>query len=369
MKSLGYVLVHTLMFCAVMGSYGPTAVAQTGEATVVVNVIGLNADVSLYLMRTGGTQWSLGLASFVFNFNNGPLTYSSLLNNGVWSGGSFYGTSFSAAYPPTGRSMEIEFNGGPGQGTDVPTVPTLIGTLRFTISDVNASHNITWDPTSSFVSDDGGGDVTGGITWTNPLNGGLPITLSSFTAAAVNQNSVRLDWSTATETNNYGFEVQKSAGNQNSYQTISNSFIAGHGTTIEPHSYSFVDNSVAPGQWYYRLKQSDFDGTVHFSDGVQVDVVTGVGDKPLPKVFALDQNYPNPFNPSTKIEYAVPKSSHVLLEVYNVIGQKVATLVNETKSAGYYNATFDASRFASGLYFYSMKAGEVSFLKKMMLVK
>ncbi len=197
----------------------------------------------------------------------------------------------------------------------------------------------------------------------------LPIQLSSFTAAVVNQNSVRLDWTTATETNNYGFEVQKSAGNQNSYQTISNSFIAGHGTTIEPHSYSFVDNTASPGQWYYRLRQIDFDGTVHFSDGVQVDVVTGVTEKPLPKVFALDQNYPNPFNPSTKIEYAVPKESHVLLEVYNVIGQKVATLVDEAKSAGYYSASFDASRFASGLYFYSMKAGNVSFLKKMMLVK
>ena len=144
----------------------------------------------------------------------------------------------------------------------------------------------------------------------------------------------------------------------------------GHGTTVEPHSYSFIDSSASTGQWYYRLRQIDLDGSVHFSDGVQVDVTTGVGNAPvLPKEFALDQNYPNPFNPTTNIKYAVPTDSHVRLDVYNIIGQKVATLVDEVRPAGFYTAKFDASKFASGLYFYKMEAGKVSFLKKMMLVK
>ncbi|HCV44341.1 MAG TPA: hypothetical protein DGH68_12710 [Bacteroidetes bacterium] len=121
--------------------------------------------------------------------------------------------------------------------------------------------------------------------------------------------------------------------------------------------------------WFYRLKQIDLDGSVHFTEGVQVDMLAGVSEKPLPKEFALDQNYPNPFNPSTKIEYAVPKESRVRLEVYNLLGQRIATLVDEVKSAGYYTASFDAVGLSSGLYFYRMNAGEVSFLKKMMLVK
>jgi hypothetical protein len=172
-----------------------------------------------------------------------------------------------------------------------------------------------------------------------------------------------------TETNNYGFEVQKSSGNQNNYQPIPNSFIPGNGTTLEPHSYSYTDNSASVGSWYYRLKQIDLDATVHFTEGIQVDVLTGVTEKLLPKEFALDQNYPNPFNPSTNIEYAVPRESRVQLVVYNVLGQQVATLVNEVKAAGYYTASFNATHFSSGLYFYRMNAGEVSFLKKMLLVK
>lgn len=216
------------------------------------------------------------------------------------------------------------------------------------------------------------GDVTNYTTpyYQQSISGvPLPIQLSGFTATILNQNQVRLDWTTLTETNNYGFEVQKSQGNQNNYQTILNSFIPGHGTTIEPHSYSYIDNSASVGMWYYRLKQIDLDGAVHFSEGIQVDVLTGVNEKPLPKEFALDQNYPNPFNPATNIEYAVPRESRVQLVVYNVLGQQVATLVDEVKSAGYYTAPFNATSFSSGLYFYRMNAGKMSFLKKMMLVK
>jgi hypothetical protein len=100
-------------------------------------------------------------------------------------------------------------------------------------------------------------------------------------------------------------------------------------------------------------------------------VLVGVKEAPsvIPTVFALSQNYPNPFNPSTRIEFALPKETRVRLEVYNMLGQKVATLVDEVRSAGNHGVTFDASGLASGLYFYRLSTNEVSFLKKMMLLK
>jgi hypothetical protein len=197
----------------------------------------------------------------------------------------------------------------------------------------------------------------------------LPIQLGSFTATATGEGYVLLEWMTLTETNNYGFEVQRRPDSDPQYQTLANSFIPGHGTTLEPHYYSYTDNTVTSGQWWYRLKQIDLDGTVHYTEGVQVNVITGVEEKPIPTEFALAQNYPNPFNPSTLIEYALPKESHVKLEVYNILGQRVASLVDEIKSAGYYAEQFDATGLVSGVYFYCLHAGEFVDTKKLLLLK
>ncbi len=100
-------------------------------------------------------------------------------------------------------------------------------------------------------------------------------------------------------------------------------------------------------------------------------IITSVGDKnrELPKEFVLLQNYPNPFNPSTRIEYGVPQSSHVRLEVYNMLGEKVATLVDGEQEAGYHQVVFDAKRFASGMYFYRLVTENTALLRKMLLVK
>ena len=162
------------------------------------------------------------------------------------------------------------------------------------------------------------------------------------------------------EVNNYGFEMQKSPNQPNNYQTISNSFVPGHGTTNVPHDYSFTDTTASIGVWYYRLKQIDLDGTVHYSDGILVDVLTDVEESPFPTAYSLNQNYPNPFNPSTTIEFALPNGRYVSLKVFNVLGKEVATLVSSELSAGRHKARLDASDLPSGTYFYRLFVSPVA---------
>lgn len=187
--------------------------------------------------------------------------------------------------------------------------------------------------------------------------GVLPVELSSFNAN-VNGTSVTLNWSTATELNNNGFEVQRKSGDE--FVTVA--FIKGAGTTTETQNYSYSDKNLAVGKYSYRLKQVDFNGTFEYSNVINVDLYS-------PNEFVLDQNYPNPFNPSTIISFSVPQSSFVTLKVYDVLGNEVSTLVNETKEAGKYNVSFDAAGLSNGVYFYSINSDNFTSTKKMILMK
>lgn len=153
---------------------------------------------------------------------------------------------------------------------------------------------------------------------------------------------------------------------------MENSFVPGHGTTLEPHDYSWTQSQVAPGSYYYRLKQVDLDGSLHFSDSRQVIVypLAGVEEGSFPASFNLSQNYPNPFNPSTRIQFTVDRSGSTTLTVSDILGKEVETLFAGTAEAGTtYGVTFDASRVANGTYFYRLVSGNQVSLKKMLLLK
>ena len=186
----------------------------------------------------------------------------------------------------------------------------------------------------------------------------LPVELISF-AATVDEADVTLNWSTATEINNQGFEIQRSKA-ESEYEKIG--YVPGHGTTTKNQTYSYTDSKVASGNYTYRLKQIDYDGTIDYSDEVAVEVTA-------PLEFTLEQNYPNPFNPSTLIKYSIPENGFVTLDVYNLLGEKVASLVNSIQEAGRYEIIFDASELASSIYVYSLKSGSFNSIKKMLLMK
>ncbi len=197
----------------------------------------------------------------------------------------------------------------------------------------------------------------------------LPVQLVAFSARVLAAQSVRLDWKTISEINNYGFFVQRKSSGQLTWDEPAGSFIAGHGTTNAPHDYSFIDQHAPSGSLHYRLRQVDLDGTSHFSEPIAVNTTTSV-EQQVPKEFSLKQNYPNPFNPSTEIVFSVEQNGPAALLVYNLIGQQVATLFNQSALAGqYYTIRFDASTYPSGIYFYRLNSGGKVATRRMTLLK
>ena len=197
----------------------------------------------------------------------------------------------------------------------------------------------------------------------------IPVELFSFTAK-LNTASVELKWTTITEINNSGFEIQRLQNSEN--EELKNwkriGFISGFGTTTEPKSYSFTDDlslreNVTSGIYKYRLKQIDFDGTFNFSKEIEVKVNL------IPDNYILKQNYLNPFNPVTTIGIAIPEVAHVSLIIYNTLGQIAVILENSVLEAGSYQYQWNAKNFASGIYICELRTEKYTSLKKLLLLK
>lgn len=223
------------------------------------------------------------------------------------------------------------------------------------------------------VATDADGIWPSGVNTVNPAGGTtalrinvtdapVPVELISFSAKAEN-GSVILNWITATETNNSGFEIQRNSGK--GFAAIG--FVNGNGTTTSKKEYSFIDKNVGQGSYSYRLKQIDLNGSYTFSNIVEINT-------DLPREFNLAQNYPNPFNPSTKINFGLAVDSKVKLTIYNLLGQVVNTLINGNYTAGNHTISFNANGLNSGIYFYKIEAAGIdgqNFVatRKMILTK
>jgi hypothetical protein len=190
----------------------------------------------------------------------------------------------------------------------------------------------------------------------------VPVELTAFTAYS-GINGVDLNWSTATETNNYGFEIQRKNCNVDGSPFMTVAFVNGAGTVTNEQSYAYTDRGVLSetGKFAYRLKQVDFNGQFAYSDEIEVDL--------NPVDYALFQNYPNPFNPSTNISFSLPKETRVSLKIYDVLGNEVLSLVNDVRNAGTHTVTFDANSFSNGVYFYKLETPDFTKTSKMILMK
>jgi hypothetical protein len=187
----------------------------------------------------------------------------------------------------------------------------------------------------------------------------LPVEMSSF-ISLINGRDVTLNWTTASETNNSGFEIERSIVN-GEWSKIG--FVNGNGTTSSPMNYSFLDKNLNAGLYNYRLKQLDFNGNFSYYN-LNHEVNIGI-----PVKFDLSQNYPNPFNPTTKINYDLPYDGKVTLRILDISGREVSTLVNEFQLAGYYTTSFNGNNLSSGIIFYTLTSKDLVITKKMLLVK
>jgi hypothetical protein len=289
--------------------------------------------------------------------------------------GGFIGNNVSGTFNSNFWRQDIGiFNDGLSDIKTAGNVANITATTTAAMK-INSTYlNADWN-TTYWNIDAGFNDGYPHLDWQNPSGVPLPVEFISFTAS-YNDDKVVLNWQTATEVNNYGFNIELRVEN-GEWRTIG--FVSGHGNSNSPKSYSFVDNLASTlalahnlnlDRLQYRLKQIDFDGKYEYSDVVEVRVE-------IPTQFKLEQNYPNPFNPSTVIKYSIPRSirrgehsvSQTTLKVYDILGKEIATLVDENQKTGNYEVTFDASNLSTGVYFYRLTSGSFTKSMKMLLIK
>jgi hypothetical protein len=277
---------------------------------------------------------------------------------------------------------------GPGTGANISNIKpgTRIGRLRLTnsVPFLTQNLNLNWNfsstapnyPTklSVYLPAAPGGintDVTDPSMFVNYLSNPLPVELTSFNGN-VSGREIFLSWETKTELNTKEFVITrtrlKTDGSVTTWNTVG--VMRAAGNSVSPKKYSYTEKDLQAGKYQYRLKMTDNDGSFKYSSIIETEIA-------LPKEFSINQNYPNPFNPTTKIEYQLPVDAKVILEVYNITGQKIVELVNQDQSAGYYSVNFSSlsNKLASGVYIYRITASDkasgtnFSSMKKMMLLK
>lgn len=229
---------------------------------------------------------------------------------------------------------------------------TDVATIHFDIIDHQSPASFLWITNSTFwgVYDDDNISLWNIGQFEDLSNFIIPVELISFNASLLNNNTVQLKWITATSLNNFGFEVERKLNvkGQTPDEWSKIGFVEGMGNSTSPVEYSFTDETMHTSSVInYRLKVIDMDGSFTYSDVVEV--------KTIPISFELAQNYPNPFNPSTKISWQSPVSSHQTLKIYDVLGNEVATLVDEFMEAGSHELIFNSENLASGVYIYQLQ--------------
>ncbi len=322
-----------------------TIQVSSANPNVVIATLFMNtANGGFYLSTDAGASWTKkhnGLPTAIGNLIRAS-AIRPLLDNQFFVGCDGGGGDSIGVWTTTdGGNNWFDFNGG-----------TMLSTytVRALVFNPTGNHTLFTGRASATANLGGVYEYTFTI---------IPVELVSLTADVIG-NTINLDWVTATEMNNQGFEIQRTSSSSENWETIG--FIAGFGTSTESHHYSFTDEPTASGKYQYRLKQIDYDGSFTLTDFVEVEVI-------ISKDYNLSQNYPNPFNPATLISFSIPNEEFVNLKIYDVLGSEIAQIINERRGAGTYQVEFSASSLNSGVYYYTLTAGSYTETKKMMLMK
>jgi Secretion system C-terminal sorting domain len=300
----------------------------------------LNSGATLEIANTGGlSTGTTADATVAINF-----------------GGS-YSYSTGASYIYDGSTAQVTGNGLPATVNNLTIndanvvalskATTVTGILNLQAGVLN---NSTYSITAGAIEYNGGS-----------LSSPVPVEMTSFTATS-QKTIALLAWSTATEVNNYGFNIERRAIASSTWATLG--FVVGNGTSNATHNYTYIDNNLSAGTCVYRLKQIDNNGAFKYSQSVELEVHLA------PATIGLNQNYPNPFNPSTKISFALANTEYARLVVYNLLGQRVETLFDGIADGQKeYIIAFDASQLAGGIYFYKIQTATRTDVRRMLLVK
>jgi len=307
-------------------------------------------------------------------------------SNGTWTGQIVFTSA-----PASGATFTVEI-GSSTDGSNFTAGPsaTITGDDNTTFFNYETSESAFTITTGNYLalritngSDNNYAVQTGGAwSYCSSPNGSgnyfLSVEFVLFTGT-ISSNGVELRWQTAREVNNYGFEVERKLADSEGW--IKLGFVEGSGNSDSLKEYSYVDTDIKEqpiGKYYYRLKQIDtVNASFNYSKTIEVEW-TGVSiideRQNIPKQYALRQNYPNPFNPVTTISYDLPKDVYVELTVYNMLGEKVTTLVKGNQPAGYYNVEWDGRNsrgriVSSGMYFLRISAGSYCKTNKMVFVR
>jgi hypothetical protein len=347
--------------------YFPRLVNLLNNTTVIGEILPTYARTLTFRLtardnKVGGGGVNYAALQFNVDGNSGPFTVTSPNTNVNWAGSSSQTATWNVTNtniaPVNCANVRILLSTDGGQ-----TFPTVLSAN--TPNDGSESVTIPNTPTTQArIKVEAVGNIFFDLSNANfSIEEAIPVELLSF-SAQITDAGVELTWKTATETNNSGFSIERSR-DENSFTQIG--FVSGKGTTTEISSYNYLDTEIETGEYYYRLKQTDFDGTFKYLNVVLVDVG-------LPKQFQLSQNHPNPFNPATTIKFQLPTDASVRIELFNSIGQKVSELLNSDLSGGVHEVTFEGSNLSSGIYYYTMNAigkdgTNFTSTKKMILMK
>lgn len=347
--------------------YFPRLVNLLNNTTVIGEILPTYARTLTFRLtardnKVGGGGVNYSALQFNVDGNSGPFAVTSPNTNVNWAGSSSQTVTWNVTNtniaPVNCANVNILLSTDGGQ-----TFPTVL--LSNTPNDGSETVTIPNTPsTTARIKVEAVGNIFFDLSNANfTIEEAIPVELLSFNAQRTDAG-VELNWKTATETNNSGFVVERSKDEENFTQI---GFVSGRGTTTEITSYNYLDTEIETGKYYYRLKQTDFDGTFKYLNVVLVDVG-------LPKQFQLSQNHPNPFNPTTTVKFQLPVDANVRIELFNSIGQKVSELINNDLSGGVHEVTVEGSNLSSGIYYYTMNAvgkdgNNFTSTKKMILMK